>query len=166
MKKLKNEPLALALLLALVAALSIFWAGQKSGYFVDEGMTLYLANGNYTGAVTSRPEGTIQDFLKEYVLRDSLPATAANLVEMLKQLAGAGNYSQQGSVAWYDAARALLQGRRVWMEGSELFGGEVGIGERVSLVSLGTARRFPCISVANIPVSVLTDMWGNATITF
>ena len=122
MKKLKNEPLALALLLALVAALSIFWAGQKSGYFVDEGMTLYLANGNYTGAVTSRPEGTIQDFLKEYVLRDSLPATAANLVEMLKQLAGAGNYSQQGSVAWYDAARALLQGRRVWMDGSELFG--------------------------------------------
>ena len=105
-------------------------------------MTLYLANGNYTGAVTSRPEGTIQDFLKEYVLRDSLPATAANLVEMLKQLAGAGNYSQQGSVAWYDAARALLQGRRVWMEGSELFGGKVRVSERVSLGTFEGSKLF------------------------
>lgn len=120
-KSTGKQHLALALVLALAVAVSAFWLSLKSGYFVDEGMTLYLANGSYTGAVTSRPGGTITDFLREYVFRESLPATAANLVDMLKQLTGAGNYSQQGSVAWYDAARALLQGKRVWMEGGELF---------------------------------------------
>lgn len=108
-------------LLIMILTVNIHYLKMKSGYFVDEGMTLFLSNGNYNGAVTSRSDSNLQDFLDEFVFKDSLPATVSNVFAMLKELTTAGNYSIEGTVAWYDAARSLLQGKRTWISGDELF---------------------------------------------
>ena len=80
-----------------------------------------MANGQYNGGVTTQSEAGFQDFVKEYVLRDSFSATVSNVKEMLQDVMGAGNYSQEGTVEWYDAARKMLQGENNWMDGEELY---------------------------------------------
>ncbi len=117
----RKEHIMAGTLLLLVLFINIHYLHMKSGYFVDEGMTLFLANGNYNGAVTSKSDSTLYDFVRDYVIRDDVSGTIDNISVMLKQLTSAGNYSEEGTVEWYDAARNLLQGQRVWMYGSELF---------------------------------------------
>lgn len=120
---LRNKTNLIALLLILIA-ISItgsFYLQKKGGYYVDEGMTLFLANGQYNGGVTTQSGAGFQDFVKEYVLRDSFSATVSNVKEMLQDVMGAGNYSQEGTVEWYDAARKMLQGENNWMDGEELY---------------------------------------------
>lgn len=121
MKHITKSHIILGILLILILFVNIHYLRLKSGYFVDEGMTLYLSNGNYNGAVTSKSDSTLYDFFDEFVFRDSLPDTIDNVFNMLKELTSAGNYSEEGTVEWYDAARSLLQGQRVWMTGQELF---------------------------------------------
>lgn len=117
----KREKLYLTILLILITVFSCHYIRQKRGFYVDEGMTLYLSNGTYTGAVTTVPEATIIDFLNDYVIKDTLPATVSNVEGMLKDVTGAGDYSVKGTVEWYDAAREVLQGRNTWMSGNKLF---------------------------------------------
>lgn len=121
MKHFGKKQIVLGVLLALILALNVYYLQMKSGYFVDEGMTLFLSNGNYNGAVTSKSDSSLGDFLDEFVFKDSLSGTVSNVIGMLKELTSAGNYSEEGTVAWYDAARNLLQGQRTWMDGEELF---------------------------------------------
>lgn len=121
MKRINKEFVSVFILLFLILVVNVYYLHLKSGYFVDEGMTLFLANGNYNGAVTARSDRNLYDFLEEFVLKENLKDTANNVVIMLKELTSAGNYSEEGTVAWYDAARNLLQGQRVWMDGQELF---------------------------------------------
>lgn len=116
-----REKLSLIIVLILIAVFSCYYIRQKQGFYVDEGMTLYLSNGTYTGAVTTVPEATVFDFANEYVLRDSLPATISNVKSMLDDVVGAGDYSVKGTVEWYDAARSVLQGQNTWMDGTELY---------------------------------------------
>ncbi len=118
-KRVKQIILGVVLLLILIV--STFYLQQKSGYYVDEGMTLFLANGNYNGAVTSKSDKGIKDFIAEFVIKDNIPHTIENLSSMLQELMSAGNYSQEGTVEWYDAARKMLQGERAWVDGQELF---------------------------------------------
>jgi hypothetical protein len=96
---------------------------MKSGYYVDEGMTLFLSNGHYNGAVTSKSEYGINDFIATYIIRegDSVSDIFKNITGMLSDLVNSGNYSQEGTVQWYDAARRMLQGTTTWIEGGELF---------------------------------------------
>lgn len=118
---MKKNKIAMALLLLTILLVSVHYLNKKSGYFVDEGMTLFLANGNYNGAVTSQSDRGFEDFLEEYVLQDSIWGTLTHVVGMLKELTSAGNYSIAGTVGWYDAARSLLQGQRTWVNGEDLF---------------------------------------------
>ncbi len=115
-----NKRLILFVLLVLIFLSSVRWTALKSGLYIDEGMTLYLSNGNYNGAVTTDSEYTFFDFLKKYVWKENLAGTVGNVITMVKQLGG-GNYSQEGNVKWYDEARALLQGSYAWMSRDELF---------------------------------------------
>lgn len=121
MKHFSKKQIVLGVLLALILALNIYYLQMKSGYYVDEGMTLFLSNGNYNGAVTSQADGNLYDFLEKFVFKDSVSATISNLFSMLSELVSAGNYSKEGTVEWYDAARSLLQGHRTWVNGQELF---------------------------------------------
>ena len=61
------------------------------------------------------------DFIEQFVWKDSMLSTIDNIFDMLKELTSAGNYSEKGTVEWYDAARELLQGHRTWVKGEELF---------------------------------------------
>ncbi|MCM1182325.1 MAG: glycosyltransferase family 39 protein [Roseburia sp.] len=95
---------------------------MKSGYYVDEGMTLFLANGHYNGAVTSRSEYGIDAFIRTYIVKEgSNPIQAVqNVWGMLNELLHAGNYSVEGTVKWYDDARRMLQGNTEWVSGDAL----------------------------------------------
>ena len=115
MKDNKWKVITLVCLMLGVLIVNTYYLGQKSGYYVDEGMTLFLANGHYNGAVTSKSDSDLTDFLKTFVLKDSVGSTISNLVQMLKELTTAGNYSEEGTVEWYDSARNMLQGERTWM---------------------------------------------------
>jgi len=117
----KYEIMILAVLLTLITLTAVRWTEQKSGLYVDEGMTLYLSNGNYNGAVTTDSEYTLFDFLDDFVWKENIKATAKNIITMLKSLQQGGNYSIEGNVSWYDEARKLLQGGYAWMSGEELF---------------------------------------------
>ena len=117
----KRNIIALLVILIAVSITGSFYLQKKGGYYVDEGMTLFLANGQYNGGVTTQSGAGFQDFVKEYVLRDSFSATVSNVKEMLQDVMGAGNYSQEGTVEWYDAARKMLQGENSWMDGEELY---------------------------------------------
>lgn len=121
MKYITKNRVIMSILLLAIALVNIYYLQMKSGYFVDEGMTLFLANGNYNGAVTSKSESDLGDFFSEYVWRGNISSTVSNVTAMLKELSTAGNYSEQGTVEWYDAARNLLQGQRTWVDGTELF---------------------------------------------
>ena len=121
MKHIDKKHVILGILLILIVVVNTYYLRQKSGYFVDEGMTLFLANGRYNGAVTAKSDSNLFDFLEEFVFKENLTDTVSNVVGMLKELTSAGNYSEEGTVTWYDAARNLLQGQRVWMDGQELF---------------------------------------------
>lgn len=121
MKCNNKNKIVLVIMLSAILLVSIYYLNLKSGYFVDEGMTLFLANGNYNGAVTSKSDSNLTNFLNEFVIKDSLGDTISNLFNMLKELTTAGNYSVEGTVEWYDAARNLLQGERTWLSGKELF---------------------------------------------
>jgi hypothetical protein len=117
----KRNLIALLLILIAISITGSFYLQKKGGYYVDEGMTLFLANGQYNGGVTTQSEAGFQDFVKEYVLRNSFSATVSNVKKMLQDVMGAGNYSQEGTVEWYDAARKMLQGENNWMDGEELY---------------------------------------------
>lgn len=117
----RYEILILIVLLILISLTAVKWADQKSGLYVDEGMTLYLSNGNYNGAVTTDSEYTLFDFLEEYVWKGDVKSTAKNIVDMIQSLKNGGNYSIEGSVEWYDKARRLLQGSYAWLSDEELF---------------------------------------------
>ena len=117
----KREKIYLVTVLLLIALLSCYYINRKKGFYVDEGMTLYLSNGTYTGAVTTVPEATIFEFMDEYVFKDTVPDTISNVRGMLNDGMGAGDYSVQGTVEWYDAARSVLQGRNTWMKGTDLY---------------------------------------------
>lgn len=117
---MKNR-IILTVIFVLILCVNIFYLQKKSGYFVDEGMTLFLANGNYNGAVTSKSDSTLFDFIEQFVWKGNLSSTIENVTGMLKELTSAGNYSKKGTVEWYDAARELLQGKRGWIRGDELF---------------------------------------------
>lgn len=116
-----RETIFVAIILCLVLVVNLFYLTKKSGYFVDEGMTLFLSNGNYNGAVTSKSNATLSDFIEQFVWKGNIPSTIENVSHMLKELTSAGNYSEKGTVEWYDAARELLQGQRGWVKGKELF---------------------------------------------
>lgn len=117
----KQEILRLAAAVLLILLVNLYYLGMKSGYYVDEGMTLFLANGHYNGAVTAKSEQDIGDFIRTYVWKEGDgPADAVrNVAGMLKELKQAGNYSR-GGVAWYDDARNMLQGKSSWISGEEL----------------------------------------------
>ena len=121
MRHITKNHVIMGILLILILLMNMHYLQMKSGYFVDEGMTLFLSNGNYNGAVTSRSDSSLQDFMDEFVFKENLPATVNNVFAMLRELTTAGNYSAEGTVAWYDAARSLLQGKRMWIDGEELF---------------------------------------------
>ncbi len=119
---IKNcEKIYLIFLLLLITLVSCYYINHKKGFYVDEGMTLYLSNGTYTGAVTTVPEATIFEFVDEYVIKDTVPETISNVRGMLEDVMGAGDYSVKGTVEWYDAARSVLQGRNTWMSGTDLY---------------------------------------------
>lgn len=117
----KRNFIILLVILLGISLTGSFYLQKKSGYYVDEGMTLFLANGQYNGGVTTQSEFGFQDFLKEYVWKDTLSETVSNVTGMLQQVMGAGDYSQEGTVAWYDAARKMLQGESNWMSGEDLY---------------------------------------------
>ncbi len=118
----KREVVCLSCVLLLVLIINIYYLSLKSGYYVDEGMTLFLANGHYNGAVTSMSEYDIGDFITSYVVKtgDNIIDIFQNIYGMLRELVNAGNYSQEGTVKWYDDARKMLQGNSRWMAGEEL----------------------------------------------
>ena len=119
----KREVTCLACILLAVLLINVYYVSLKSGYYVDEGMTLFLANGHYNGAVTSKSEYDIGDFITSYVIKpgDNLIDIFDNVCGMLQELVSAGNYSQEGTVEWYDNARKMLQGNARWMTGKELY---------------------------------------------
>ena len=51
---------------------SLLYINRKSGYHIDEGMTLFLSNAHYNGAVTSISEYGFLDFLDKFVFDDNL----------------------------------------------------------------------------------------------
>lgn len=109
-------------ILVLSLITNVHYLDLKSGYYVDEGMTLFLANGHYNGAVTSKSDYDIGDFISMYVIKDGdgITDVISNVCGMLSELANAGNYSKEGTVEWYDNARNMLQGTSNWMTGADL----------------------------------------------
>lgn len=118
-KKMKDV-IPLIIIIMAISMTGNYYLQLKSSYYVDEGMTLFLSNGQYTGAVTSETEYGFGDFLKEFVWKDTVVDTVKNIYGMLREVMTAGNYSQEGTVEWYDAARSMLQGRTAWVTGDEL----------------------------------------------
>lgn len=119
----KHEKIGLIILLLIILCVNIHYLNLKSGYYVDEGMTLFLSNGHYNGTVTSKSEYGIGDFIRMYVIKegDGPAQVVGNIKAMLAELAGAGNYSSEGTVGWYDATRSMLQGTPTWVSGDALF---------------------------------------------
>lgn len=62
MKDNKWKVITLVCLMLGVLIVNTYYLGQKSGYYVDEGMTLFLANGHYNGAVTSKSDRDFRGF--------------------------------------------------------------------------------------------------------
>lgn len=120
-KHIDNTLFVLILIFTLSLGLSICFTMKKKGFYIDEGMTLFLSNGIYNGAVTTNSESTFSDFLSQYVLKDTISDTVQNVKQMLLDVVGKGNYSAEGSVDWYDAARSMLQGQLAWTKGSDLY---------------------------------------------
>lgn len=122
MEKRYRNAAVLSVILLLTAILNIYYVNQKSGYYVDEGMTLFLANGHYNGTVTSHSDYTLEDFITGYIVKDGeSPIDACkHIYTMLRELVYAGNYSKEGTVEWYDTARKMLQGKSSWTSGTEL----------------------------------------------
>ena len=118
----KREGLVIVLVLFLILGINIHYLHMKSGYYVDEGMTMVLSNGHYNGAVTANSQQDLGDFIRTYVWKPGEgPIDAVrNVIGMLRELMGAGNYSTEGTVAWYDDAREMLRGTNTWMSGSDL----------------------------------------------
>ncbi len=112
----------LVLILAGSLLVGNYHLQRKSGYYVDEGMTLFLANGIYNGAVTSRSDVGLLDWVSDYVIKENFTSTVKNVFSMLSDVMNAGNYSQEGNVEWYDTARSLIQGNSVWVSGQDLYG--------------------------------------------
>ena len=121
MHKRINSHYMLIIILVGILVLGTYHVSRKSGYYVDEGMTLFLANGKYNGAVTSITEYGFTDFLSTYVWRGNITSTVRNVYAMLQEVLHAGNYSEEGTVEWYDAARKMLQGESNWISGEELY---------------------------------------------
>lgn len=121
MSNKKSDYLILGIIISIICILGIYYLHFKSGYYVDEGMTLFLANGKYTGSVTTETGYGFGDFIEEFVWRGTVGNTIKNICGMLKEVLQAGNYSEEGTVEWYDAARNLLQGKVTWVSGEELF---------------------------------------------
>ena len=111
----------LTCILVVIFLVSCHYLTRKSGYYVDEGMTLFLSNSQYNGAVTTQSEYGFGDFLSAFVLKDTIGDTVSNIYGMLQQVITAGDYSKEGTVEWYDAARRMLQGESVWVDGDALF---------------------------------------------
>lgn len=129
----RYEIARLGIVLLIILCMNIRFLNMKSGYYVDEGMTLFLANGHYNGTVTSRSEYGIDSFIATYIIKDgdNPLQVIQNVWGMLNELIHAGNYSKEGSVQWYDDARRMLQGKTEWISGEELFQELVaGRGER------------------------------------
>ena len=137
MKGQKISIVYLCILSVIVIALSLFFLNQKSGYYIDEGMTMYLANGSYNGAVTTASDYSFFDFIQEFVWRGDIPKTLVNIKDMVGQLLGSGNYSTEETVEWYDAARSLLQGNFQWVTSEEL----------VKQITAETGNRFNYVQV-------------------
>lgn len=78
-KKKTKEKILLGIILAGIFVMSSYYLSQKSGYFIDEGMTLFLSNAHYNGAVTSKSEYDFEDFLSTFVWRDTLTETIKNV---------------------------------------------------------------------------------------
>ena len=108
------------LMIIFFLGVGCFHLSQKSGYYVDEGMTFFLANGQYNGAITTKTDFGFRDFLADYVWKDDIISTLKNIWDMLREVFYAGNYSTKGTVEWYDAARNMLQGESTWISGKEL----------------------------------------------
>ncbi len=129
----RREIAFLSIILFVILCVNVRFLGMKSGYYVDEGMTLFLANGHYNGAVTSRSEYGIDSFIRTYIMKEGENPLQAvqNIWRMLNELIHAGNYSTEGTVKWYDDARRMLQGNTEWVSGEELFQEMVAVkGER------------------------------------
>lgn len=119
----KYELVCLSIILFAIFSVNVRFLNMKSGYYVDEGMTLFLANGHYNGAVTSKSESGLEDFIETYVIKegDGPIQVIQNVWGMLSELVHAGNYSSEGTVKWYDDARHMLQGNTQWISGETLF---------------------------------------------
>lgn len=118
-----KEKLYIIIIMVIVFLFNISYVNKKACYYVDEGMTLFLANGHYNGAVTSKSEYNISDFIRKYVFKpgENIADGIRNIKDMLFSLTGAGNYSVQGTVKWYDDARNMLQGKPGWISGEALY---------------------------------------------
>lgn len=110
----------LVFLLTMSTLISAHYVSKKTGYYVDEGMTLFLANSRYNGAITSESEYGFGDFLNEYVFKESIEDTVKNIVSMIADVTGKGDYSKSGTVGWYDSARKMIQGSPSWISGQQL----------------------------------------------
>ena len=65
---IKRNAVICGLIMAMSVLFSCMYINEKSGYYIDEGMTLFLSNGNYNGAVTSESEYGFVDFLNTFVI--------------------------------------------------------------------------------------------------
>lgn len=118
----EKMPYIIAISMMVISMIiGVVYLNMKSGYYVDEGMTLVLSNGEFNGAVTSNPKYDFFDFVGTFVIKDSFSETVSNIKQMLTDVASAGNYSVEGTVDWYDAARSMLQGESTWISGDQLY---------------------------------------------
>lgn len=121
-KKIESKfiSIVIIIILCISTTVSAFFLVNKSGYYIDEGMTFNLANGVFNGAVTTNSQYDLNSFLKEFVYKENLSTTFNNVLNMLSELANKGNYSKEGTVEWYDSARSLFQGQYAWVSGTEI----------------------------------------------
>ena len=119
----KYQVVCLSIIFLAIFCVNIRFLNMKSGYYVDEGMTLFLSNGHYNGAVTSKSDYGVGSFIKAYITKegDGPVQVIRNVWGMLNELVQAGNYSNEGTVKWYDDARRMLQGSTQWISGDALF---------------------------------------------
>lgn len=108
--KKRIYPIIAILSLILVTSGLFFWASQKEGLYVDEGISYEMANAEYTPwIIPTQPKGIMAQFFDKYIKSDTVSATFSNFISIITDklknrgssiLSGYSDYESYAEPVW------------------------------------------------------------------